>query len=83
MITEAIVKFLVSILNGVLGLFPSYSPDFQGFGSGLGGALAGANSVFPVTVLGLCIVSVIGLRVFLLGLTLVTWVWDKIPFTFK
>lgn len=80
MIFDAIASFLVSIVNGVLGLFPNYSPDFQGIGGGLGSSLAGANAVFPVTVLGLCIVSLIGLRVFMLGLTLVTWIWAKIPF---
>lgn len=83
MIFDAIVKFIVAVFRGVLGLFPSYSPDFQSFGAGLGSALAGANAVFPVTVLGLCIVSVIGLKVFLLGLTLVTWIWDKVPFKFS
>lgn len=83
MIFDAIVSFIVNVFEGVLGLIPDYSPDFGDVGGALGAGLAGANSLFPVTVLGACIASLIGLRVFMLGLTLVTWVWAKIPFTFK
>lgn len=83
MIVDLFAKFLVGIFTGVLGLIPSYSPNFSGLGGSLGNALAGANSFFPMVALGVCIVAVIGLRLFLFLVTLVTWVWDKVPFTFK
>lgn len=83
MIFDAIVILLINVFEGVLGLIPNYSPDFQEVGFTLGVGLAGANALFPVTALGGCMASLIVLRVFLTGLTLLAWVWDKIPFKFS
>lgn len=83
MIVDTFARFLIGIFNGVLGLIPSYSPNFTGLGGNLGSALAGANSFFPMVTLGICIAAILGLRLFLFSVSLVTWVWSKVPFTFK
>lgn len=83
MIFDAILALLTGVLTGVLGLFPNYNPDFGGFGSGMGGALAAASNLFPVVTLGVCIVALVACRVFITGVAFVAWVWDKVPFTFK
>lgn len=81
MIFDAIAVFLIGILNGVLGLLPTYDVDFSL--GGLGANLRGLNSVFPAATIGYCLFAIIGLEVFLLGVTFVTWIWDKIPFKFS
>lgn len=83
MIIDAILSILIGFLTGILGMFPTYSLDLGQFGTGLGGSLAGINSVFPATTLGLCIAIVLGLRLVIAVIALLAWIWDKIPFTFK
>lgn len=82
MIFDGLVNLLMGVLTGVFALLPSYTPDFPSF-AGFGAAIGGANSAFPVVTLGVCILSLLGLQFFLFGVTLVTWIWDKVPFTFK
>lgn len=83
MIFDLIIGVVMGLLTGVLGLLPDYDPNFLGFGSGLGSAIAGANSVFPVVTLGICIAVILGLRMFLLAVAFLVWLWDLVPFTFK
>lgn len=83
MIFDAVLSFLVNVLEGVLSLIPTFEVDLDGFGSSIGGGVAAANSLFPVVTLGLCIAAAVGLRLFLVFVAFLGWVWDKVPFTFK
>lgn len=83
MILDAIIGLVMSVLTGVLGLIPAFTFDLAAAGYNLGAALVGSNAVFPTVTLGLCIVTVIGLRLFIALVAFIAWVWDKIPFTFK
>lgn len=79
MVLDFIIGVVVGLLNGVLALIPDFTIGSRGIGSSIGSAAAGANSVFPVVTLGLCIAAVIGLRLFLAVVAFLAWVWDKIP----
>lgn len=83
MLLDLLVDLLFGLFEGLLAMIPSYTLDASGLGGTLGSALAGANSVFPVTTLGLCIALVIGARVFIAWVAFLAWVWTKIPFLFR
>lgn len=82
MIFDSIVGVLTSVFTGILGLLPAYSlpGNVTALMSNVGSALAGANSVFPVVQLGLCLGVIVAARVFILGWAVVVWLYDKFPF---
>lgn len=81
MIIDAIVGILMMILEGFLALLPTF--DFSGisdFGVPLGDSLAAAGKVFPVAVLGGCMLAVIAVWVFIHAWRLVVYIYSLIPF---
>lgn len=82
MVVDLIVKALMGILNGVLGLIPDFAPSLPALGS-VGSMFAGLNAVFPATTLGICLLAILALELFLAVTSLVTWIWQQVPFTFK
>lgn len=75
-----IVTLMLTVLTGVLGLLPTYSPPaFDGLGTTLGEGLAAANALFPVTTVGVCLGIVFGVRVFLLAWDAIIWLYRLIP----
>lgn len=75
-----IVTLMLTVLTGVMGLLPTYSPpSFDGLGTTLGQGLAAANALFPITVLGWCLGVVVGVRVFLLAWDAIIWLYRLIP----
>lgn len=82
MIIDAIVNGALLVLTGIMSLFPGYTlgGSFTSLGGGLGGSLAQVSGVVPVATIGLCIVALVGVKVFLAGVALVQWVYGLIPF---
>lgn len=80
MILDAILGGLIKIATGILGLLPNLGFNADGFGAGLGGTLAAANSVFPVVTLGTCIGAVLACRLFMATFGFFAWLYEKIPF---
>ena len=81
MILDLLVKAVVTIFTGLLGLVPAYSPDstFSTAGASLGATVSAANGVFPVVTLGACIGALVLARLFLVGWELVVFIYDRIP----
>lgn len=77
-----IVKATLGLVRGLLGLFPAYAlpSSMDNLGSSIGNSVSGANSVFPVVTLGVCLGVVVGLRLFLALVDLAVWVYGLIPF---
>lgn len=82
MILNIIIALGLTMVGGFIGLFPSYTlPDtVTGVGNQVGEALASANGIFPVVVLGSCIVAMLGLVLFLAAWDAVVFIYDRIPF---
>jgi len=78
MIIDWIMQILLTIVGGLIGLFPAYSlpGSMTGFGSTLGSTFATLNGVFPVQTLGVCLAAVMGLWLFLTA-------WDAIIFVYR
>lgn len=84
MIFDAIIQLVIGIFTGILGLLPGYEvPDFGDFGSMVGSGLGVAGVFFPVPVLGWCLVTILGFRVFMVAWSVVVWIYDKLPFKFS
>lgn len=82
MILDAIIRFLLAILNGVLGLFPAWSLPFspEDVGGGIALGVLTANAFFPVSTLGACLGAILALRVVMFGWAICVWAYDKLPF---
>jgi hypothetical protein len=82
MLIDAIVQAGLLVIGGVVGLFPAYTlpTTVTTLGSNLGSAVAGANSIFPVITLGLCLGVALGGILFLALWNVLVLVYDLIPF---
>jgi hypothetical protein len=80
-IFDKIAAVLLGVLNGVLGLLPSWSLglDLSGWGEGFGSALAMASGWFPVGILGTCLLTILGLKAALFGWDLLVFLYRLIP----
>lgn len=81
---DIIVRTVMDILSGVMGMFPAYSlpGTVTQLGSSVGSAVAAANGVFPVVTLGVCIAVAISARLFIAAWAGIAWVYNKIPAKF-
>lgn len=84
MILDAIISVLLTIVGGFIGLFPAYTlpSTVTNMGDALGGALATANGIFPVVVLGGCLAAIVGLMLFMHAVDVIAWVYRLIPLKF-
>lgn len=82
MILDLLVSGALTLLTGLLGLFPAYDlpGSMTSLGSELGAAVAGLNGVVPVVTIGVCLGIVLAARLFIAGVALVQWVYGLIPF---
>lgn len=81
MIFDAIVGVLLGLVEGVLGLIPAWNPpNLAAFATTVGNSVSTANTIFPVTTLGACLLVVIGFKLLLNLVDLVGFVYAKIPF---
>lgn len=83
MILDAIIGFFLAAFRAVVGLLPTWSPDTSAFSTmstSIGSAASSANGYFPVSVLGWCLVLILGVKVALLAWRVVLFVYELIPF---
>jgi len=82
MVLDAIIKVVITLLTGILGLVPSFSfsDTMWSAGQNIGGALATINGVVPVGTIGECLAVILGVRGFLFVWGLIVFVYDRIPF---
>lgn len=83
MVTDALLTFALSLVRAIAGLLPEWQPDAEPFtttSTSLGSMAAVGNGYFPVTLLGICLAVVIGLKVALLAWRAVVFVYELIPF---
>lgn len=81
MLIDGLAMLFIGILNGVLGLVPSFSlpGGFGDAGAGIGSALGAVNQWVPVSTIMLCIAAVLACRVFLVVWSLVVFIYDRVP----
>lgn len=80
MITEALVVFAAEIVTGILSLIPMWEPPDEALvtsGSNLGSSAARANGYFPVSLLGLCLILVLGYKAFLIIWRLIVFIYHQ------
>lgn len=85
MIVDALVGLLVTVLRSILDLVPVWSPNLSGFnttGLAAGNALGLLNEYFPVAVLGICLLTVLGTKAGLSLWHIVVFVYDRFPLKF-
>lgn len=83
MITDALISVVFGVLVALLGALPEWEPNLDGIEAAtgpLGSWLSTANGYFPVTVLGACLATVLGLKLILWGWGFLVWLYEKIPF---
>jgi hypothetical protein len=81
LIIDAIVIALKTVLNGFLALIPEYElPAMGDFGSTLGASVGAINGYFPVVTLGVCLLTILGVRVFIGLFNVLVFVYGLIPF---
>jgi len=80
MVTAALIGLVFGGVRAVMGLVPQWDPAADPFGSvssNLAGWVGSMNGYFPVTVLGLCLVLLVSLKVFMLGWRLIVFVYHQ------
>lgn len=82
MIVDAVIKIVVTLLTGCLGLVPSFTLDSAALdlGKNLGGSLSTVNGVIPVTDIGEVLVLIVGVRGLMFVWSLIVFVYDRFPF---
>ncbi|MCW2787148.1 MAG: hypothetical protein JWP74_3665 [Marmoricola sp.] len=81
MITSIIISIGLTVVGGLLGLFPAYTlpSSMTSLGSDVGSAVGAANGIFPIVTLGVCLVAVAGVWLFMAAFDLAVWVYELIP----
>lgn len=82
MIIDAIITFLIGLLNGFLSLLPQFAlPDsFFQLTNTLGSTLGAWSGIFPVGALAITAGVLVAVRLFLSALWLFNWVYSLLPF---
>lgn len=78
MITDFLLSGLFGALNLLLGLLPNWSlPDFTGIEQDISGYMNEANRVFPVDTFIYVILGAIALKLLMVALDLVVWIYHQ------
>lgn len=83
MVIEALVALMATSISAVLDVIPSWTPPTEAFSqssASVGAMAASGNGYFPVKVLGVCLVLVLGLKVALFGWRVIVFIWSVLPF---
>lgn len=83
MITDAIILFCGTILNGMFSLLPDWPnlvADFSSLGTTIGNAASVFKNWFPVGVLSVGLLTIMVWRIALGVWNICIWVWEKLPF---
>lgn len=84
MIFDAIIGAFMGVVRAMLNLIPSWEPPAAAMSDQahtVGAIAAGLSGYFPLTLLGVSIVTLIGARLALIVYRSVTRIWELLPFT--
>lgn len=84
MIVDAIIGGFVGILRGLLNLIPDWVPPAEAItdqAHTIGAMAATGNGYFPVAILGIAIVTLLGARLAIILYRVATRIWELLPLT--
>lgn len=81
MITDAVLTFLLGLLNGFLSLFPTFTlpASFFQLSGTLGSTIGAWGGIFPVGALAITAGALVAVRLFLAAVWLLQYVYSIIP----